>query len=240
MEYLSLFSGACGGDLGCQHLLGWDCVGYVEWDYYCQKVIAARIQDGFLNDAPIFDDVQGLTKPMVDGAASLWYNSSRWMEDFDMPAKRKDYDEAVGLYNTGLSVGEVAAFYGVSRQSMYKVLKRRGVEFRPQLKFGKDNHFYRGGVSASDRAQNILEQAIIKGIVERKTHCEKCGHTGQMKDGRTAIQAHHSDYNKPLEADWLCQKCHHEWHATHKAIPKREEKPKEAGEVIDVITAGFP
>ena len=30
MNYLSLFSGACGGDLGCQHLLGWDCVGYVE------------------------------------------------------------------------------------------------------------------------------------------------------------------------------------------------------------------
>ncbi|RJQ29189.1 DNA cytosine methyltransferase [Candidatus Parcubacteria bacterium] len=56
--YLSLFTGAGGGDLACQHLLGWRCLGYVEIDEYCQKVIAQRIKDGFLNEAPIFTDIR--------------------------------------------------------------------------------------------------------------------------------------------------------------------------------------
>ena len=73
--YLSLFSGACGGDLAYQHLLGWRCVGYVEIERYCQQVIAQRIKDGFLNEAPIFGDIrdfinQGYAesyKGLVDG-----------------------------------------------------------------------------------------------------------------------------------------------------------------------------
>ncbi len=55
MNYLSLFSGGCGGDLACQHLLKWDCIGYVEWEGYCAKIIKQRIKDGFLSDAPIFN-----------------------------------------------------------------------------------------------------------------------------------------------------------------------------------------
>lgn len=54
MKYVSLFSGGGGGDLGCQHLLGWECVGYVEWDKYCCRVLEQRIKDGLLSDAPIF------------------------------------------------------------------------------------------------------------------------------------------------------------------------------------------
>jgi DNA (cytosine-5)-methyltransferase 1 len=54
MRYLSLFSGIGGGDLGLQHLIGMECVGYVEWDKYCCRVLEQRIKDGFLADAPIF------------------------------------------------------------------------------------------------------------------------------------------------------------------------------------------
>ena len=57
MNELSLFTGAGGGLLGT-HLLGWRPVGYVEWDDYCQRVIAARIRDGYLPVAPIFTDVR--------------------------------------------------------------------------------------------------------------------------------------------------------------------------------------
>lgn len=57
MNELSLFTGAGGGLLGT-HLLGWRPVGYVEWDDYCQRVIAARIRDGYLPAAPIFTDVR--------------------------------------------------------------------------------------------------------------------------------------------------------------------------------------
>jgi len=58
MFYLSLYSGACGGDLACQYLLNWKCVGYIDNDKYCQQVIAQRIKDGFLDEAPIFGDIR--------------------------------------------------------------------------------------------------------------------------------------------------------------------------------------
>ena len=57
MRELSLFSGAGGGLLGSK-LLGWRTIGYVEWDKYCQQVIAARIADGHLDTAPIFTDIR--------------------------------------------------------------------------------------------------------------------------------------------------------------------------------------
>ncbi len=57
MRELSLFTGAGGGLLGSK-LLGWRHIGYVEWDKYCQRVIAQRIKDGFLDNAPIFSDIR--------------------------------------------------------------------------------------------------------------------------------------------------------------------------------------
>jgi DNA (cytosine-5)-methyltransferase 1 len=58
MNELSLFSGAGGGLLATQHLLGWRAIGYVEYNDYCQRVLAARIRDGLLHDAPIFGDIR--------------------------------------------------------------------------------------------------------------------------------------------------------------------------------------
>jgi DNA (cytosine-5)-methyltransferase 1 len=55
---LSLFSGGGGGLLATKHLLGWRTVCYVEKDKLCQAIIKARIADGYLDDAPIWDDVQ--------------------------------------------------------------------------------------------------------------------------------------------------------------------------------------
>ena len=54
MQYLSLFSGGGLGDLGYQQLLGWECLGYLDHDEYCCKILDARISDGFLQDAPVF------------------------------------------------------------------------------------------------------------------------------------------------------------------------------------------
>lgn len=57
MRELSLFTGSGGGILGTK-LLGWKTVGYVEFNEYCQKVLAARIKDGYIENAPIFGDVR--------------------------------------------------------------------------------------------------------------------------------------------------------------------------------------
>lgn len=58
LRELSLFSGAGGGLLASQWIKKWHTVCYVEWDKYCQRVIQARIRDGLLRNAPIWDDVQ--------------------------------------------------------------------------------------------------------------------------------------------------------------------------------------
>jgi len=56
---LDCFSGYGGFALGLR-LAGLDAttVCYIEWDKYCQQVIQARIQDGHLDDAPIWDDIK--------------------------------------------------------------------------------------------------------------------------------------------------------------------------------------
>jgi hypothetical protein len=129
----------------------------------------------------------------------------------------RDYSEAVRLYTSGLSVGDCAAFYGISRQAMWMILKRRDCVFRPQLRRGKANHFHRG-TRARDRAQNLCEKAIQKGVLVRPSHCEQCRSIPKpYRDGRNPIQAHHDDYMKPLAVRWLCQPCHHAWHRTHRA-----------------------
>jgi transposase-like protein len=131
------------------------------------------------------------------------------------------FDVAVAMYQSGLSIQNCADYFQVSRQSMWKTLQRR-IPLRPQKRTGEQNHFYRGGTTADGRAHNVVEQAVRVGLIERKTSCETCGAAGVFEDGRTTIQAHHDDYNKPLVVRWLCQPCHHEWHSKNKAIQLRK------------------
>lgn len=53
---LSMFTGAGGGELAAQHLIGFRTVCYVEWNRYCIDILKARIADRLLDDAPIWDD----------------------------------------------------------------------------------------------------------------------------------------------------------------------------------------
>ena len=53
--YLSLFAGIGGADLASKD---WRCLGYVENEDYCQRLLAQRIKDGHLHNAPIFGDIK--------------------------------------------------------------------------------------------------------------------------------------------------------------------------------------
>ena len=54
MNEFALFAGAGGGLLATHHLLGWRCIGYIEKEEYPARVLEARIKDGLLSRAPIF------------------------------------------------------------------------------------------------------------------------------------------------------------------------------------------
>ena len=129
--------------------------------------------------------------------------------------KQLDMSSAVRLYESGLSIGDVAACYGVSRQSMWDSLNRRGVKFRAQKRFSRDNTFHRGGsVVGKIRARGLVQRATESGKILRATVCEKCGRGGK-------IEGHHDDYNKPFALRWLCKKCHFEWHRFNEAVALR-------------------
>lgn len=233
MNVLDLFSGLGGFSLGLE-AAGMRTVQFCEIDSFCQRVLRKHWPD-----IPIHADIKTLN---VDTIASLLYHSLSdcQKEDFDMGAKRKDYDHAVDMYQQGLSIEDVADYYGMSRQSMWMILKRRGCTFRDNKRYQEDNHFFRG-TADDDRAQNIAEKAILKGILVRKP-CEVCGQSPIAEDGRTLIHAHHPDYNKPLEVIWLCQKHHHDWHKRNKAVPRKEVPYDTHAQhfAIDVVCGGYP
>lgn len=203
LTHLSLFSGIGGLDLAAEWA-GFETVGQCEFADYPTKVLEKHWPD-----VPRWRDIRELT-------------ADTFKEDMYMAAHRKDYEQAIDMYNGGFSIEQIADYYGVTRQSMWKWLKRRDIQFRDNKRYGEQNHFYRG-TKANDQAQNILEEAIERGILERKTVCECCGRSYKMKDGRNGIQAHHPDYNRPLDVMWLCQKCHYEWHKNNKAKKEIED-----------------
>lgn len=58
------------------------------------------------------------------------------------------------------------------------------------------------------KAYGIVKRALIKGLLIRPNSCTRCSFTKQTKDNRSYIQAHHHDYTKPLDIEWICAKCH--------------------------------
>lgn len=248
MTELHLFAGAGGGILGGL-LLGHTPVCAVEIDPYCQEVLRARQRDGMLPDFPIHGDITTFDgtpwrRGYLDGLVRTWYpiGDNPTQKELNMAGKLKKLTidqaaECVKMYDAGLSCGDIAGYYGVSRNAMHDLLKRR-TTMRPRERHGEDNHFYRGGVVADGRAHDIVEKAIKRGALIRPDACETCGGTGPIYgDGRSGIQAHHDDYNKPMAVRWLCQGCHHEWHKNNTPVEKEVQKELPA---VDIVAGGFP
>jgi len=69
------------------------------------------------------------------------------------------------------------------------------------------------------RAHRLVKYAVKTGKLIKPSVCPRCGLA-------KPVQAHHPDYSKPLEVDWMCEKCHNE-------IPKpKKHNSKIAPEVI--------
>lgn len=64
------------------------------------------------------------------------------------------------------------------------------------------------------KARYTLNNALKRGELERKP-CEICG---------KKAEAHHDNYDKPLEVKWLCPKCHAEYHKSMGFTAKPYEK----------------
>jgi hypothetical protein len=234
MNGLDLFSGIGGISLALSEYI--TPIVYCEIDPFCQAVLLSRMHTDELPEAPIWNDVTSLDKACLDMILSLKKESD------NMAGKLKKLTEeqvsqATLSYIEGLSLADLSHIYGITRQGMWDLIRRR-TTLRSNLRYGKDNHFYRGGARADQRAADMLENAIRYGKLFNPEKCSRCSSEERFKDGRTAIQGHHDDYNKPLDVRWLCQRCHHEWHKNNE--PVRFTGEPELTEGVDIIFGGFP
>lgn len=59
------------------------------------------------------------------------------------------------------------------------------------------------------RAYRMVRTALKQGVLVRPQACNRCALPGApASDGRATIHAHHHDYNRPLDVEWICAKCH--------------------------------
>ena len=76
-------------------------------------------------------------------------------------------------------------------------------------------------------AHNKVSRALLKGIIKRPTDCQVCGDI-------TKIEAHHDDYEKPLDVMWLCVPCHNERHKVLKTKQLVSKSNKKTNLKIDL------
>ena len=86
---------------------------------------------------------------------------------------------------------------GVSRAEKCKrwrqANKDRVREYKTNVERASDKHL----------ARRALHGAIKSGELCRPDHCSSCKGTHRLP-----IEAHHADYSRPLEVEWLCRDCH--------------------------------
>lgn len=91
-----------------------------------------------------------------------------------------------------------------ARKTMLKAIKNWRKEnkeryLQTQKEYKKRNRYK---INARFRVTN----AIRRGKMMRGTKCDQCGsESGKM-------EAHHEDYSKPYEVQWLCWVCHRQKH----------------------------
>ena len=102
------------------------------------------------------------------------------------------------------------------KQSHFKRTKRHFCsrkcysKFREELLPKEEQPSFGTGHSLEERekrakARSILNHYLRDNHIEKKP-CEICG---------AKAEAHHDNYDKPLEIRWLCFRHHREWHKSH-------------------------
>ncbi|UBH21922.1 hypothetical protein LAU42_09105 [Macrococcus armenti] len=82
----------------------------------------------------------------------------------------------------------------LDREEVKESIARRFREYR------KDEGFLK-----KERARGMVNKRLLSGKIVKPNKCEVCCSEGY-------VEAHHEDYDKPLEVVWVCKKCHENIH----------------------------
>ncbi len=88
-----------------------------------------------------------------------------------------------------------------------RVAMRKRYESTPEgkLALARANKAYDKKYPDKYKAHCAVSNAIRDGKIERPDHCERC-------NDDCVPHAHHHDYSKLLDVEWLCISCHQEEH----------------------------
>ena len=71
-------------------------------------------------------------------------------------------------------------------------------------------------------ANDLVAKAIKSGRLIKPLECSKCKNIPP----RRQLHAHHHDYYKPLEIEWICSKCHGLEHHGEAPEPPKRNRPR--------------
>lgn len=151
-----------------------------------------------------------------------------------VPGIRERYQEIQGLWFAGVAARGIAEVVELSESQLNNSVRkmrdqgwdmpyRYQREQRPDLRSAPIGHRecpqcgdlfeVRASRKHCDDCRHFLEsahravrKALRVGALVRPEACEGCGRMG-------GTEAHHADYSKQLEVEWLCPKCHMGIHA---------------------------
>jgi len=97
--------------------------------------------------------------------------------------------------------------YPISQPRFYPADRRKRKISLPEFK--SNSHVICSSTTTVRMYESrLLVQAALKdGLIARPETCSQCVNTQTRP-----LEAHHTDYLKPLDVTWLCKKCHHALH----------------------------
>lgn len=72
---------------------------------------------------------------------------------------------------------------------------------RDPKKYAEASRRYREREREKYSARRMVRQRVSYGLIIRPDHCARCSSPCKP-------EAHHRDYSKPYEVEWICRKCH--------------------------------
>jgi hypothetical protein len=98
-----------------------------------------------------------------------------------------------------------------------EAIARRADRKAQKQREGKSNHSkkkWRENNPKKVKASQMVNNAVRDGRLDKPDECSSCG-------SKAKLVGHHSDYDKPLEVEWLCSTCHRQIHLNHTSAPMR-------------------
>ena len=126
LSVVSLFSGIGGFDLAFQRE-GFSTYAHSETDKFACRIYHRHFPESIcLGDITLLDTFVKIPYIRKNGDGMKLKKLAQWQ-----------VDESIRLYQQGFSLGIIASYWGVSRQAMWDLLRRR-IELRPQKRTGKE------------------------------------------------------------------------------------------------------